>query len=95
MSIADLAEVVRKVVLSEFPDKGNVDIVTTTSDDIRSYHINSEKIKLELNFSPRYCVEDAVRDLCVAFKEGNIQNSFEDDIFYNIKTMKKIQSSYV
>jgi len=35
-------------------------------------------------------VEDAVRDLCVAFKQGKLQNSFDDDRYYNVRTMKKI-----
>ena len=45
MSILDLAHVVRKVVMKEFPDKKEVTIERTESNDNRSYHINSEKIK--------------------------------------------------
>ena len=33
-----------KVVLEEFPNKKNISIEITPSDDLRSYHINSEKI---------------------------------------------------
>ena len=43
MSIADLAVLVKKVVEEEFPEKSPIDIVTTPSDDNRSYHINSDK----------------------------------------------------
>lgn len=94
MSILDLAHVVRKVVMDEFPDKREVTIERTESNDNRSYHINSEKIKRDLNFSPIFGVEDAIRDLCEAFKNGKVSNSFDDDIFFNIRTMKKIQSDH-
>src|SRR5208283_2204947 len=38
LSLMKIAELVRKVVLEEFPDRGAFEIVTTPSDDIRSYH---------------------------------------------------------
>src|ERR1700704_212308 len=44
MSIMDIALMVKKVVAEEYPEKPEIDIVTTTTDDIRSYHINSDKI---------------------------------------------------
>ena len=53
-----------EVVSQEFPEKGDVAIVTTPSDDLRSYHINSDKIKRVLGLQPRHTIEDAVRDLC-------------------------------
>lgn len=62
----------------------------TESNDPRSYHINSEKIKSVLGFKPKYSVEDAVRDLCNAFQEGKLPNSFDDDCYYNVRTMKSI-----
>ena len=54
-------------------------IVTTPSDDLRSYHINSDKIKRVLGYVPKHTIEDAVRDLCAAFREGVIPNSMDDD----------------
>ena len=33
-------------------------------------------------------VEDAVRDLCAAFRQGKLPNSFDDDRYYNVRTMK-------
>ena len=44
-SIGELANIVKKVVENEFPEKGKIEIETTKSDDNRSYHINSDKIK--------------------------------------------------
>ncbi len=36
---------------------GEIPIETTTSDDPRSYHINSDKIKRVLGFAPKHSVE--------------------------------------
>ena len=42
MSIMDIALLVKRIVQEEFPEKGEIGIVTTPSDDKRSYHINSD-----------------------------------------------------
>lgn len=88
--IADLARIVKKVVMEEFPEKGEIEIVTTPSDDNRSYHVNSEKIKRVIGFEPQYTVEDAVRSLCKAFKEGKLPDSMSDDWYYNVRTMQAL-----
>ena len=88
LSINDIAQVVKRVVEKEFPENGNIPIETTTSDDLRSYHINSSKIKRALGFEPKYSVEDAVRGLCKAFREGKLPKSFDDDRYFNVRTMK-------
>jgi nucleoside-diphosphate-sugar epimerase len=90
MSIMEIAKTVKKVVEEFFPDKGNLPIEVTESNDNRSYHINSDKIKNILGFSPKYSVEDAVRGLCEAFQQGKILNSFDDTKYFNVRTMKLI-----
>lgn len=90
MSIMEIAHVVKSVVEEEFPEKGNIPIETLPTDDIRSYHINSDKIFRSLGFKPKYSVEDAVRDLCQAFKKGLISNSMDDDVFYNVRRLKRL-----
>ena len=90
MSISDIALLVRKIVQEEFPDRGKISIETSPTDDIRSYHINSDKIYNSLGFKPQSSIEDAIRSLCIAYREGRISNSMEKDIFYNIRTMKKL-----
>jgi nucleoside-diphosphate-sugar epimerase len=91
MSIMAIAELVKRVVREEFPQKPDIDIVTTPTDDIRSYHINSDKVFRVLGFRPKYSIEDAVRGLCRAFRDGLIPNSVSDDRYYNIRTMKKLK----
>lgn len=93
MSIMDIAQVVKRVVAAEFPEKGDIAIVTTPTDDIRSYHINSDKIGRELGFKPRFSIEDAVRDLCMAFKRGDLPNSMVDDKYFNVRTLKALRAA--
>ena len=90
MSIMNIAKIVKQVVEEVFPEKGDIPIRVTTSDDPRSYHINSEKIYKALGFKPKYSIEDAVRGLCTAFREGKLPNSFDDNKYFNVKTMKAI-----
>lgn len=89
-SVSETARVVREVVRAEMPEKGEIEIVTTPSDDIRSYHISSEKIRRVLGFTPRFKIEDGARDLIKAFRAGLLPDSMTDDRYYNIKRMKKI-----
>jgi nucleoside-diphosphate-sugar epimerase len=93
MTIMEIARMVKKVVEQEFPEKPTIEIVTTPTDDNRSYHINSDKIKNVLGFTPKYTIEEAVRDLCRAFRQGKIVNSFADDRFYNVRTLKKLKAA--
>ncbi len=87
-SIMEIARIVKGVVEKEFPEKGEIEIVRTETDDNRSYHVNSDKIARVLGFRPKRSIEDAVRDLCTAFREGNLPNSFDDQTYYNVRTMK-------
>ena len=92
MSIADLALLVRQVVEAIFPEKAPIDIVTTPSNDNRSYHIDSGKIAHILGFTPRHSIEEAVRDLCHAFQAGKLPDSMKDDLYYNMRSLKAIQA---
>jgi len=93
MSIMEIAQTVKEVVSEEFPDKNEIKIKITPSDDLRSYHINSDKITQVIGFKPKYSVEDAIRDLCKAFRDGKLPNSLDDDKYFNVRTMKKIRAS--
>ncbi|WP_137045753.1 NAD(P)-dependent oxidoreductase [Pseudolabrys sp. FHR47] len=89
-SIANIAEMAKKVVEEELPDRGPINIVTTPSNDNRSYHVNSDKVTRVLGFRPKRTIEDAVRDLTRAFRNHLLPASFDDDWYYNVRTMKKI-----
>jgi nucleoside-diphosphate-sugar epimerase len=87
-TVAELAEQVRGVVESEFPELAPIPIETTPSNDPRSYHVSSRKIAEKLGWTPKRSIEDAVRDLCRAFRDGKLPNSFDDQRYYNVKTVK-------
>jgi nucleoside-diphosphate-sugar epimerase len=88
-TILDIAERVKRVVEAEFPGRPSIEIVTTPTNDIRSYHINSDKIARKLGFKPKRGIEDAVRDLCQAMKAGKLPTNVDDDRFWNVKVLKR------
>ena len=57
-SVAETATIVRNVVRRETREKDDIEIITTPTDDKRSYHVNSEKIRTVLGFVPRRTIED-------------------------------------
>ena len=81
-TIRRIAEIVKGVVGPQ-----SVKIETTPTDDHRSYHISSEKIKRVLGFEAGHTIEHAVRDLTGAFGTGRIPRAMDDPRYYNIKTM--------
>jgi nucleoside-diphosphate-sugar epimerase len=93
LSLMQIADLVRDVVSGEFPEKGRVEIVTTPSDDLRSYHINSDKIKRVLGFTPSHSIEEAVHDLCQAFRDGRLPNSMDDDQYFNVRRLKRLKAA--
>jgi len=93
LKISEIAEIVREVVRQEFPEKDKIEIVTTESNDPRSYHINSDKIDRVLGYRPKRTVEDAVRDLCRAFRKGKLPNSLDDTRYFNVRTMKQLEAA--
>jgi nucleoside-diphosphate-sugar epimerase len=82
-SVMELAQMVREVI-------GIVNLAVIPSNDLRSYHVSSDKIRHELGFVPKRTIQDAVRDLRAAFEAGKIPNPMEDPRYYNIKFMQKI-----
>ncbi len=87
-TVADLATMVKTIVEAEFPEKGEIEIVTSPTDDLRSYHVSSGKITRDLGFRPKRTVEDAIRDLCAAFKANKLPGSLTDPRYFNVKVMK-------
>jgi len=82
--VKEIADIVKNTL------GGNISIQTIPSDDNRSYHVSSQKIKAELGFEANYTIEQAVSDLKKAFDAGKISNSMDDPRFFNIKMMQNI-----
>lgn len=93
LSLMEIAQLVRQVVSEEFPDRAETEIVTTPTDDIRSYHINSDKIFRVLGYRPKRTIADAVRELCAAFKAGKLPRSMDDDRYFNVRRLKMLKAA--
>jgi len=83
-SVMHIAEMVRAALGID------VEIVVTPTDDNRSYHVSSEKMRRELGFEPKHTIADAARDLQRAFAAGKIPDPMTDPRYYNIKTMQQL-----
>ena len=92
-SIMEIAKIVKKVAQEAFPEKGDIPIVTTPSNDTRSYRITSDKIAARLGFRPKRTIDDAVRDICRAFKEGKLPNSMTDERYFNVKMLMNTKAT--
>lgn len=84
-TISEIAGMVKNVIGDQ------VKIVTSPSNDLRSYHISSAKIKNDIGFVAKHTIEDAVKDLKAAFNKGLVPNSLTDDKYFNVKLMQKIE----
>ncbi len=80
-TVNELATLVRDTV------GGPIDIEIVPTDDNRSYHVSSAKMRRVLGFVPRFTIEDAVRDLCEAFAAGKV-GAMNDPQYHNIQRMR-------
>jgi nucleoside-diphosphate-sugar epimerase len=87
-SVMDLALEVQSVVGGD-----DLTIVTEPTNDMRSYHISSQRIRQVLGFEPRYNIQDAVRSICDAYHAGRIPDAMTDDRYYNVKRMQHLNLS--
>ena len=84
-SVTDLAETVRDVIGND------VKLTVSPTNDNRSYHISSEKIRKELDFVAQRSIREAVVDLVEAFRQNKLPNSLTDERYFNIKRMQSVQ----
>ena len=84
-TVDHLALIVKKVIGDD------VKIKKITSDDNRSYHISSDKIKNILGFSTKKTIEDAVRDLKDAFDKKILSETLTNEKYFNIKRMNNLK----
>jgi len=82
--VQEIAEMVRDVVGK------NVEIAIEPTNDHRSYHISSEKVRRELGFVARHTISQAAEDLVRAFHDGKVSNWDSDPRYSNIKLMKAV-----
>jgi len=88
-TVAQLGQLVKDTVSREMPELGPIAVETSSTDDLRSYHVSSEKIKRELGWVPKRTIEDAVVDLCKAFRAGKLPDSLTDPKYINVKSIQE------
>lgn len=84
-SVLKLAETVQQVMGED------VKLVTTPTNDNRSYHISSKKIAEKLGFVPKHTIREAAEDMKEAFEARLLPNSLTDERYFNIKRMQSIE----
>ena len=84
-TVMELAEIVRAVV------GGDVAVAVEPTDDPRSYHISSRRLRDRLGFMPKRTIDDAVRDLKEAFAAGRLPDPLNDPVYFNIKMMQQVR----
>ena len=89
-SVAELAQIVKQVDQAEMPGREVIEIETVSTNDNRSYRINSDKIRRELGWESRFTIQDGVRELVAAFRDGKLPDAMTRDSYYNMKTMQKL-----
>ena len=89
VSVKDTAQLVADV-LKEKHSLPDVQIEKLDVFDKRSYHLNSEKIKKELGFIPKFTLEEGVTSIADAEKNNLINDGLNNPLYYNVKLMKLI-----
>ncbi len=84
LSVSRIAELIRDCL----GDKA-VRIRTEPSKDLRSYHVNSDKIRDGLGFTPRHRLEEAIIGLEKAYRAGIIPDPLNEPRYYNVKVMQQ------
>ena len=83
-TVLELAQTVQRVMGED------VKLVTTPTNDNRSYHISSKKIADKLGFVPSHTIAEASQDLKNALEQGLLPNSLADERYFNIKRMQNL-----
>ena len=84
-SVNNIAEEVRSVVGL------NVKIIKKETNDNRSYHISSEKLKNKLGFKTMFTIKNAVEDLKKAFQNKYFNDPLNNELYFNIKRMNNLK----
>lgn len=87
-SVEDIALMVAKEV-----GKESIEIEYVPTDDIRSYHVNSDKIGRELGFETKHTIEDAITGIIAAYNNGAVKDGMNNPLYYNIKRMQELNLS--
>ncbi|MBE0544972.1 MAG: NAD-dependent epimerase/dehydratase family protein [Verrucomicrobia bacterium] len=85
-SVEDIAMLVRDTL-----GDPTIELEYTPSNDNRSYHVNSDKVRRVLGFETRFTIEDAVRDIAAAYRAGKLSDPLHNTRLSNIKRMQELR----
>jgi len=85
LSVNKIAELIKDTV-----GDSSIMFETIPTDDIRSYHINSDKIREFLDFVPKYSIQDGIKSICKAHESRLIKDGLNNPLYHNIKLMQKV-----
>lgn len=78
LSLREIAERIARVT--------NAKITVTGANDPRSYRMNSDRL-LATGFKPTKTVDDAIEEVCAAYRSGELRN---EERWHNLKWMEKM-----
>ena len=85
LTMMRIAEIIKEII----GDK-SIEFEVIPSNDPRSYHVNTDKMKKVLGFECTFSVQDAIKSLADAYNKNLIGDGLNNPLYYNIKQMKKI-----
>jgi nucleoside-diphosphate-sugar epimerase len=65
-------------------------IIHTSTNDLRSYRVDSQKICNQLGFRFQKTVADAIKDIVKAFRDNKYSDSLNNPLYFNIKRMQQL-----
>lgn len=85
LSLDEIAGLVKRVV-------PNVQVRHVPTNDLRSYRVDSEKIRNVLGFEAQHTTSDAVNSIVEAYNIGHIINP-QSSVYYNLARLKELKIS--
>lgn len=85
ITIRQIADMVKEVIGDEL-----IKFEIVPSNDLRSYHVNTDKMKNVLGFECKFSIREAIQSLVDAYNNNLIFDGLHNSLYYNIKRMKEI-----
>lgn len=82
-SMLELANIVKKNICNDL-----IELEIIPTNDPRSYHVNTDKMRKVLNFECKHDIADAIKSLVDAYNKGIIIDGLNNPLYHNVKKMK-------
>jgi len=85
-SVEDVAFMVRDTLQDP-----SIELEYIPTEDNRSYHVNSDKVKRVLGFEPKFTIQDAIQGVADAYRAGKLVDPLNNPLYSNIKRMRDLK----